>query len=291
MRKLWSQEKWGWDTLGKHFICDSAATSHMMSRKLGVYDLVPINGSVMIGNKKSISCTHKGKLDVICKHKDGSMARETWEGKIVPELNHDLFSFTKSMKDRWQMNGRWKEGGLMIELFKTTRACMKSWLMGIKGHRVYDEAHAAMEAGKSISATKYHQITGHTGEHLLKPTANYMKLKLLGRLQPCEASAKAKIRQRNVQKRIIKKMPTKPGYRVFIDISSIKQVSRGGNKHWLIMVDEFSDYTHSFFLKKKSDQIKILPMWIKGIAKKHRIEIKRIRLDNSGENKKPAKGM
>ena len=273
------------------FIGDSAATSHMTSRKLGVYDLVPINGSVMIGNGKSISCTHKGKLDVICKHKDGSLARETWEVKIVPELNHDLFSFTKAMKDRWQMNGRWKEGGLMIELFKTTRASMKfdrmipsglschmyggTGNMGIKVHRVYDEAHAAMEAGKSITATKLHQMTGHTGEHLLKPTANYMRLKLVGRLPPCEACAKAKIRQRNVQKKKIKKMPTKPGYRVFIDISSFKQVSRGGNKHWLIMVDEFSDYTHSFFLKKKSDQIKILPMWIKGIAKKHRIEIKR----------------
>ena len=47
--------------LGKNiFIGDSAATSHMTSRKLGVYDLVPINGSVMIGNWKSISCTHKG---------------------------------------------------------------------------------------------------------------------------------------------------------------------------------------------------------------------------------------
>ena len=86
--------------LGKNiFIGDSAATSHMTSRKLGVYDLVPINGSVMIGNEKSISCTHKGKLDVICK--DGSMARETWDVKIVPELNHDLFSFTKAMKDGW----------------------------------------------------------------------------------------------------------------------------------------------------------------------------------------------
>ena len=74
-----------------------------------------------------------------------------------------------------------------------------------------------------------------------------------------------------------------------IDISSFKQVSRGGNKHWLIMVDELTDYTHSFFLKKKSDQIKILPMWIKGIAKKHRIENKRIRLDNSGENKSSQK--
>ena len=112
--------------LGKNiFIGDSAATSHMTSNKMGVYDLVPIKGSVMIGNGKSISCTHRGKLDVICKHRDGSIARETWDVKIVPELNHDLFSFTKAMKDGWQMNGRWKEGGLMIELFKTTRASMK----------------------------------------------------------------------------------------------------------------------------------------------------------------------
>ena len=134
--------------LGKNiFICDSAATSHMTSNKLGVYNLVPINGSVMIGNGQSISCTHKGKLDVICKHKDESMTRETWDVKIVPQLNHDLFSFTKAMKEGWQMNGRWKEGGLVIELFKTTRASMKfdrmipsgsSWLMGIKVQRVLE---------------------------------------------------------------------------------------------------------------------------------------------------------
>ena len=61
------------------FIGDSAATSHMTSNKLGVYNLAPINGSVMIGNGQSISCTHKGKFNVICKHKDESMARETWD--------------------------------------------------------------------------------------------------------------------------------------------------------------------------------------------------------------------
>ena len=76
--------------LGKNiFIGDSASTSHMTSNKMGVYNLTPIKGSVMIRNGKSISCTHKGKLDVICKHKDGSIARETWDVKIVPELNHD----------------------------------------------------------------------------------------------------------------------------------------------------------------------------------------------------------
>ena len=197
--------------LGKNiFIGDSAATSHMTSNKLGVYNLVPINRSVMIGNGKSISCTHKGKLDVICKHKDGSIARETWDVKIVPQLNHDLFSFTKAMKEGWQMNGRWKERGIVIELFKTTRASMKfdrmipsgsSWLMGIKVQRVLDHAHSVMEQGKTISMSKLHQITGHTGEHLLRPTANYMKLKLTGRLAPCEVCAQAKIRQKTYQRR------------------------------------------------------------------------------------------
>ena len=285
----------GMSNLGKNiFIGDLAATSHMTSNKTGVYNLVPINGSVMIGNEKSISCTHKGKLDVTCNHKDGSIARETWDVKIVPELNHDLFSFMKAIKDGWQMNGRWKEGGLMIELFKTTRASMKfdrmipsgsSWLMGIKAQRVFDQAHSTMEPGKTIFISKFHQITAHTGDHLLRPTANYMKLKLIGRLPPCEVSAQAKIRQRNIPKKKMKKLPTRPGYRVFIDIFSFKQVSRGGNRHWLIVVDEFSDCTHSFLLNKKSDQLKIMPMCIKGLQKKYNIEIKRIRLDNSGENR------
>ena len=70
-----------------------------------------------------------------------------------------------------------------------------------------------------------------------------------------------------------------------MDICSFKQDSRGGNRHWLIVVDEFSDCTHSFFLNKKNNQIKMIPMWIRGLSKKYKIEIKRIKLDNSGENR------
>ena len=97
--------------LGKNIVIgDSAATSHMTSNTMGVYNLVPIKGSVMIWNGNTISCTHKRKLDVICKHKDGSIARETWDVKIVPELNHDIFRFYKSherwMADEWKMERR-----------------------------------------------------------------------------------------------------------------------------------------------------------------------------------------
>ena len=157
--------------------------------------------------------------------------------------------------------------------------------MGIKVQRVLDHAHSAMEPGKIISMSKLHQITGHTCEHLLRPTANYMKIKLRGKLAPCENCAQAKIRQANIPKKKMKKLPTRPRYRVFIDICCFKQVSRGGNRHWLIVVDEFSDCSHSFFLSRKRDQIKLIPMWIKGLSETYGIEIKRIRLDNSGDNK------
>ena len=276
------------------FIGDSAATSHMTNNKTGVYDLKPIRGSVMIGNGESISCTHKGKLDVICKHKDGSTAKHTWEVKIVPQLNHDLFSFTKAMKEGWQMHGRWKEGGLMIELSQTSKNSIKfdrmipsgsSWLMGLKTQRLVGQAHAVIEPGKSIPILKFHHITGHTGEHLLRPTAEYMGIKLTGKLEPCEMCAQAKITQANVPKKKEKQVPSRPGYRLFIDISSFKHESMGGKRHWLIVVDEFSDCSHSFFLKRKNDQIELFPDWIKELKAKYGIDIKYIRLDNSGENK------
>ena len=141
-------------------IGDSTVTRHLTSNKMGVYNLTPIKGSVMIGNGQSIICTDKGKLDMICKHNDGSIAKEIWDAKIAPQLNHDLFSFTKAMKEGWQVNGRWKEGGLIIELFKTTKSSMKfdrmipsgsSWLMGIKVQRIVGQAHAVIEPGKKIS--------------------------------------------------------------------------------------------------------------------------------------------
>ena len=222
------------------------------------------------------------------------MAKQTWEVKIVPQLNHDLFSFTKAMKEGWQMNGRWKEGGLMIELFKTTKTSMKfdrmissgsSWLMGIKTQRLVGQAHAVIEPGKSIPVWKFHQITGHTGEHLLRTTAEYMGIKLTGKLEPCETCAQVKIRQANVPKKKEKQVPSRPGYRLFIDISSFKHESMGGKRHWLIVVDEFSDCSHSFFLKRKSDQKELFPIWIKELKAKFGIDIKYIRLDNSGENR------
>ena len=55
------------------------------------------------------------------------------------------------------------------------------------------------------------------------------------------------------------------GERLFIDITSMIHLSAGGKKHWLLFVDEATDYTHSFFLKKKSDLVETMILWIKNL--------------------------
>ena len=156
----------------------------------------------------------------------------------------------------------------MIELFKQTKTSMKfdrmipsgsSWLMGIKTQRLVDQAHAAIKPGKSIPIWKFHQMTGHTGEYLMKTTADYMGIKLTGKLDPCETCAQAKIRQANIPKKKEPQVPSRPGYRLYIDISSFKHESMGGKRHWLIVVDEFSDCSHSFFLNVEKS---VFSIWV-----------------------------
>ena len=49
----------------------------------------------------------------------------------------------------------------------------------------------------------------------------------------------------------------------------------GGKKHWLLIVDEAADYTQMFFLKKKSDLVETMIIWIKNLFMKYHIRIKK----------------
>ena len=78
MRKLRSPSKMALSNLGKNILIgDSSTTSHMTSNNMGVYNLVPINGSVMIGNGQSISCTHKGNW-----MSSVNTRMNPWQGKL-----------------------------------------------------------------------------------------------------------------------------------------------------------------------------------------------------------------
>ena len=151
----------------------------------------------------------QGLLDAICVQRDASTAKATWEIKVVPQLSHDLFSFTSAMKNGWQMNGRWNKNGIEIELFKRGHdnfsfdrviPSESSWFMGVKVRRVVGRAHSMIEKRKKIPAQKLHYMMGHTVKHLINPTTKYLGIQTTGKLNPCEHCAREKSDKQIYQK-------------------------------------------------------------------------------------------
>ena len=139
------------------------------------------------------------------------------------------------------------------------------------------------DANKTIDVNKFHNMIGHCGVDRLTKTAQIHGLKLKGDLKVCTDCAIAKARQKNVNKDW-KGGSQVPGERVYLDISSIRDESYGGSRFWCLLVDDYTDFCWSIFLKNKSD-LKCKVMTLLTDLKIAGIEIKQIRCDDSGENK------
>ena len=86
-----------------------------------------------------------------------------------------------------------------------------------------------------------------------------MKLKIKGKMENCENCAIGKMRQKNVPKGP-KEKSTKPGYRMYIDLTSSKYTSAGGSKYWCLAVDEATHMKFSMFLKQIGNEGKVSPI-------------------------------
>jgi hypothetical protein len=74
------------------------------------------------------------------------------------------------------------------------------------------------------------------------------------------------------------------GERLYIDISSIKNESYSASKFWALIVNNYTDYCWTLFLKYKSD-LKDKMFTLLSDSKIAGIEVKYIRCDDYGENK------
>ena len=68
----------------------------------------------------------------------------------------------------------------------------------------------------------------------------------------CEDCAMGKVCRTNINKNP-EQRASKSGERLMFDILSPTAVSLGGKRHWLLVMDDYSDKIWSFFLKTKSD--------------------------------------
>ena len=130
-----------------------------------------------------------------------------------------------------------------------------------------------------------HQVTGHAGHQLMADTAKYYKVNVTGVLTKCLSCSLEKIRQKSIHKKNEDTTKT-PGEQMFLNISSIRHESLSGRRHWTMLVDEATSCKHSFYFKRKSDQVDMISSWLKGLKDKYKIQVKFIHCDNAGGNKK-----
>jgi hypothetical protein len=75
------------------------------------------------------------------------------------------------------------------------------------------------------------------------------------------------------------------GERLVMDISSIKTTSYGGSKYWLLVVDNKTDYSWSYFLKRKLETKDKICALVLELKTKNGLNVLFIQCDNAGENK------
>ena len=115
-----------------------------------------------------------------------------------------------------------------------------------------------------------------------KSTAKSRKVTISGTPEICKDCVLAKAKKASVPKEKVD-LSKVPGERLFINISSPSERSIGGNRHWLLVLDDYSDFPMSFFLSHKDMlKTKLVPL-IKSL-KLQGTNAKIIRCDNAGEN-------
>ena len=270
------------------WIIDSRATSHMTNSKEGFIDTKEINVDVKIGNGKTLKATMMGTKRCVALSKDGSTTDVKIEMKYIPGLWTNLLSMTQLMQKGFSFTSK----GMTLVAMKGTsklvfdqefRINKNACLIGIKiVPKLSETALPSMPEGEQLSLNKMHLLFGHIHENMVRKSATYYGWKVTGPMKVCVDCAIGKAQQ----KRLVKEAgeSNTPGECMLIDISSVKGLSYGRKKFWLLAMDEYSSYKWSFFLNAKSETSKMIRSLLQLWKDKYNKTTKYIQCDNAGEN-------
>ena len=152
------------------------------------------------------------------------------------------------------------------------------------GPHLIEDDKAEESAPPKTSINEYREEIVHPSFATMLATAKANDIELAGQTKPCDACAISKAQQKKISKTETVPRAKKPAERLFLDISSQPHRSLGGNKHWLLIVDDATDNCFSFFLKSKDKTAEVLILFFKDLHAHFGHGVEYIRCDNAGEN-------
>lgn len=279
------------------FIADSGATCHMRNSITGMFDLVDHVQAVTVGNSDKMYSKFRGKFKGTIIQQDGQYIDIILDDVLyIPDLWVNLFSITKILTSS---NVSLANNGQLIQLkFKDQNYTLtfdkvfnagQGHLLGVEINPSEDYATMMMLTEALVIYEEMHEKLGHPNEQVVKYTTEHYGIKTKETdddHEKCRYCATAKHKRTPIPKEVKNKKDYKVGERINIDISYVKTASFGGARFWLMIQDEKTDHIWSIFMRHKSETAEKMLEWIHMIHNTMDIQIKIIRCDNSGENRK-----
>ena len=292
--------------LQENWLADTGATAHITMSDVGMTNVRPVSVTVVVGDGSEIKCTKRGDIKLT----NGEKTMTLKDVLYTPKFHKNIVSLGVLIRDGFDLSvtgstmtvkkGRGghisfnRETNGVLYYFKGSRASYADVVSMViaplsqgadSTKNLSTNTHTVMSGEdkmKSQDINEAHDIYGHIGEAALRATFKALKIELTGTLRSCDGCSKAKAKAKAVSK-VSTVQAVLPGERIFVDTSGPYKKSIVGSNYWILVVDQFSGKSWSFFVKKKNLLSKIVDeLLIKLFAAKY--VIKYLRCDNAGEN-------
>ena len=129
----------------------------------------------------------------------------------------------------------------------------------------------------------WHVELSHPSKSITSATTKASGIQITGSFMLCEDCTLGKAKQWAISEKAVPP-PKILGERFFFNISSPSTPTFGGKKHWLLYVDNSSNFNLSCFLKEKSNLVDGMIGLIKNLKNKYNLQVQYLCCDNAGQD-------
>ena len=260
------------------WIGDSGASCHITNDEKGMFNVIEIQESIQ-GSSGTMPATKKNKLRVtVCQVNGLEQVHTLWPVKFCSSAGANRLSLTCELSQRNKISS--DEANNIVVTTPNSNIFLDrqikthdSWVAGVDFLRnVNDKKAVSATALIKRDINDLHAELSHPLEAITRSTAKNFNIHVTGIFKTCEDCALGKAKQRAMSKKAVPHLQIL-GERLFFDISSPSTPIFGGKCHWLLVIDDCSNYSWSFFLTEKSDLIQKLIGLMKDLKAKHNLQI------------------
>ena len=203
--------------------------------------------------------TKNSKLRVtVCQVNGEEQVHTLWHVKFCPLAGANLFSLMCKLLQGNKISSNktnnivvnTPSGNIVLDHWIKTH---DGWVTGVNFiWNSIDERELSAIALIKQNINNLHVELRHPSEAIMRSTTKYLGIQVTSMFNPCEDCTLGKAKEWVVSKKAVP-CPQILGERLFFDISSPSTLTFGGKHHWLLVIDNCSDYCWSFFPREKSD--------------------------------------